>query len=120
MNKTLTILGSTGSIGTQALEVAGHLNIKIKALCANANIDLLEKQIHKFAPETVALYDEKAANKLQKRIGSAKTRILQGIEGQLEAARESGADIIVTAIAGQAGLEPTVAVIEGRALDDSS
>ena len=112
MKKTITILGSTGSIGRQTLEVAEHLNIKVKALTADKSIDLLEKQIRKFKPELVAVYDEKAAEELKKRIKDTNTRIVQGMKGQIEVARESGADIIVTAIAGQAGLEPTLAALE--------
>jgi len=112
MKKTLTILGSTGSIGRQTLEVAEHLGIKVVALSANSSIDLLEEQIHKFKPELVAVFDEKAAQELKARIGSTKLRIVHGIEGQQKAARESGADIIVTAISGQAGLEPTLAALE--------
>ena len=110
--KTLTILGSTGSIGRQTLEVAEHLNIKIFALTADKNIDLLERQIQKYKPKTVAVYDENAAKELKQRIKQTTTKILQGMDGQIEAARESGADTIVTAIAGQAGLEPTLAALE--------
>jgi len=112
MKKTLTILGSTGSIGRQTLEVADHLGIKVRALGADRNVDLLEEQINKFKPEMVALYDENAAQELKSRLSNAKIKILHGIEGQIEIARESSADIIVTAIAGQAGLEPTLAALE--------
>jgi len=115
MKKTLSILGSTGSIGRQTLEVAEHLGYKVCALSANKNIDLLEEQIRRFNPELVAVFDEAAADELRKRIkrdGSSKTRILHGMEGQIEAAGNSGADIIVTAIAGQAGLEPTLAALK--------
>jgi len=110
--KTLAILGSTGSIGRQTLEVADHLGIKIRALSAEKSIDLLEDQIRKYTPELVAVYDEKAAALLKKRVSGTGTRIEQGLQGQIAAARESRADIIVTAIAGQAGLEPTLAALE--------
>jgi len=112
MQKTLTILGSTGSIGCQALEVAEHIDIKIRALSANKSIDLLEEQTRKYMPEIVAVCDEKAARELKKRLSDTKTRVEQGKKGQIIAARESGADIIVTAIAGTAGLEPTLAALE--------
>jgi len=112
MQKTLTILGSTGSIGRQTLEVAEHLDIKVRALSANRSIDLLEEQVRKFAPELVAVYDERAADELRTRIHDTNTRIVHGRDGQIEAARESGADVIVTAIAGQAGLEPTLAALK--------
>jgi len=114
MQKTLTILGSTGSIGRQTLEVARHLDIRVKALSADKNIDLLEEQIREFSPELVAVFNENAAEELGVRLRGTgtNTRIVQGMEGQIEAARKSGADIIVTAIAGQAGLEPTLAALE--------
>jgi len=115
MKKTLTILGSTGSIGRQTLEVAGHLDMKVLALSADKNIDLLEEQIHKFSPALVAVYNEKAAQELKTRITGSidtTTRIVHGMEGQIETARESGADIIVTAISGGAGLEPTLAALK--------
>ena len=121
MKKALTILGSTGSIGRQTLEVAEHLDMKVVALSANKNIGLLEEQIRRFSPKLVAVFDEKAAQELRKRISDdgksdinigIKTKIVYGKHGQIEAARESGADIIVTAIAGQAGLEPTLAALE--------
>jgi len=112
MKKTITILGSTGSIGRQTLEVAAHLGIKIKALSAYSNIDLLEEQIRKFSPGLVAVYDKKAAEKLQSHFKDTKLRIVRGMEGQIEAAGKSGADIIVTAISGQAGLKPTIAALK--------
>ncbi|MCL2819223.1 MAG: 1-deoxy-D-xylulose-5-phosphate reductoisomerase [Oscillospiraceae bacterium] len=112
MKKTITILGSTGSIGRQTLEVAEHLGLKINALTANSSIDLLEEQIHKFNPKLVAVYDENAAAELRKRIQGNKTQVLAGMDGQITAANDSGADIIVTAIAGQAGLEPTLAAVK--------
>jgi len=110
--KSLTILGSTGSIGRQTLEVAEHLDVKVIALSADRSIDLLDEQIRKFKPELVAVYDENAAQKLKERISDTDTRVVQGMEGQLEVAGNSGADIIVTAIAGQAGLEPTLAALK--------
>jgi len=111
MDNGITILGSTGSIGRQTLEVADHLGAKIRALSANNSIDLLEQQLRKYDPELVAVFDEKAAEALKKRISDKNTRITQGIEGQIEVAQTSGADIIVTAIAGMAGLEPTLAAL---------
>jgi len=120
MQRTLTILGSTGSIGRQTLEVAEHLGMKVLALSAEKSIDLLEEQIRKFRPKLVAVYDENAAQELKTRISNIaadtrivrETRIVQGMEGQIEAASKSGADIIITAIAGQAGLKPTLAALK--------
>jgi len=116
MNKTVTILGSTGSIGKQTLEAAAHLGLKIKALSVYQNIELLEEQIQRFNPEAVAVYDEDAAKILENRLKASKTHkipnILKGKNGQIKLAGSSGADVIVTAIAGQAGLEPTIAAIK--------
>ena len=112
MTKAISILGSTGSIGRQTLEVAEFLNIKVIALSADKNIDLLEKQIRKFAPGLVAVYDETAADTLKSRTKDLGVRIVQGMDGLIEVAQNSGADVIVTAIAGQAGLEPTLAALK--------
>ena len=112
MKKTVTILGSTGSIGRQTLEVAEHLDIRVGALSADKSIDLLEEQVRKFEPVLVAVYDESAAAELKGRVSDLSTRIVLGLEGQLEVARFPEADVIVTAIAGEAGLEPTLAALE--------
>lgn len=112
MTNGIAILGSTGSIGRQTLEVAEHLSIKVRALSAHSSIDLLEEQIRKYTPELVAVYDEKAAQSLRVRIKDTNTRILEGLKGQVDVVRESGSDIIVTAISGEAGLEPTLAALE--------
>jgi len=114
MKKTITILGSTGSIGRQTLEVAEFLKIKVLALTANSSIDLLEEQIRKFKPKLASVFVKKAADELKIRLSGSgiKTRIVHGMQGQIEAASKSGADIIVTAIAGQAGLKPTLAAVK--------
>jgi 1-deoxy-D-xylulose-5-phosphate reductoisomerase len=107
----VSILGSTGSIGRQTLEVTEHLNIKIRALSVFNNIDLLERQILKYSPELAAVYDKEAAQELKKRLSGVNTRITQGMDGLIEAALDSRADIIVTAISGEVGLEPTLAAL---------
>ncbi|MCL2426872.1 MAG: 1-deoxy-D-xylulose-5-phosphate reductoisomerase [Oscillospiraceae bacterium] len=112
MNKSITILGSTGSIGRQSLEVIEHLNYSVCALSADKNIDLLEKQIRKFKPKFVAVYDKGAAHELKTRINDTTTTVLSEMKGQIEVAGNSNADVIVTAIAGQAGLEPTIAALK--------
>ena len=112
MTKTVTILGSTGSIGRQTLEAVEHLGLTVNALSADKSIDLLEEQIHKFKPKYVAVYDSDAANELKSRISDIATPVLSGMKGQLEVAHNSDADVIVTAIAGQAGLEPTLAALK--------
>lgn len=112
MSKKIAILGSTGSIGTSALQVIDHLGeeYQVGALVAHSNIDLLEAQIKKYKPAYVAVYDEKAAKKLKERLPAQK--ILQGPEGIIEAAAASDADIVISAIAGTLGLAPTIAAIE--------
>jgi len=111
MKKTVTILGSTGSIGRQTLEVVEHLGLSVCALSADKNIDLLEEQIRKFKPMFVSVYNIDAAFELTSRISDTTTTVLPGLSGQVAVAYESGADVIVTAIAGQAGLEPTLAAL---------
>ena len=112
MMKTVAILGSTGSIGRQTLEVVEHLGLSISALSADRNIDLLEEQIRKFKPMFVSVYNIDAAFELTSRISDTITTVLPGLSGQIAVARESNADVIVTAIAGQAGLEPTLAALK--------
>jgi len=112
MQKTLTILGSTGSIGRQTLEVAEHLGHRILALSAGKNIELLEEQTRKYKPALVAVFDEKAAGAFESRISDTGVQTVQGMDGLIEAAKNSGADTIVTAIAGEAGLQPTLAALE--------
>ena len=114
VNKKISILGSTGSIGMQTLEAARNLpNITITALCAHSNIDLLEKQIFEFKPEIAAVMDEEAGEKLKNRIKS-KTEILTGLSGVMSTVLEIQADMIVNAIVGSAGLMPTIAAISAK------
>jgi len=112
MKKSVTILGSTGSIGRQSLEVVEHLGLSISALSADKNIDLLEEQIRKFKPMFVSVYNIDAAFELTDRISDTTTTVLPGLSGQIAVAYESNADVIITAIAGQAGLEPTIAALK--------
>lgn len=96
--KQIAILGSTGSIGQSTLEVALHLkeNIRIRALAAHSNIDRLEKQIHAFRPDFVAVFDAEKALELQKRLPG--TPVLAGKEGLVAVATAPGADFVVSAI----------------------
>ena len=111
MIKTLAVLGSTGSIGVQALEVAELMEFKIEALTANSRTDILEEQIRKFRPRLAAVADEKAAADLKVRVADTSTTVLSGAEGVEECAR-CGADSILNSIVGIAGLAPTLAAIE--------
>jgi len=112
--KNISVLGSTGSIGTQTLDVVSRLKheFNILALTANSNIDLLEKQIYEFGPALAVVMDEKKAALLKKRLKNSKTEIMHGMEGMVLAATLPEADIIVTAIVGNIGLLPTVKAIE--------
>lgn len=111
--KYVSILGSTGSIGTQTLEIAKENpdKIKIVGLSSNSNIDLLEQQIKAFKPHLVAVMNEEKASELRKRIGNC-PEVLSGIEGLCAVASLSEADIILTAVTGMIGLEPTLRAIE--------
>ncbi|MDD4699032.1 MAG: 1-deoxy-D-xylulose-5-phosphate reductoisomerase [Oscillospiraceae bacterium] len=113
-NKTLTILGSTGSIGVQSLEVARAKGYKIAALAAGKNIKLVEQQIREFAPITVAMSDEKSAIDLKIRIADTNTKVLSGSEGVCEVAITDMSDIVLNAIVGIAGLAPTMAAINSK------
>jgi 1-deoxy-D-xylulose-5-phosphate reductoisomerase len=109
--KSISILGSTGSIGTQALEVCRNLGFKVSAITANKRIDLLEKQINEFKPEIAVVMDEEKAIELKKRINGGKTEILAGIDGINRAADIESADIVLNSLVGNIGLEPTLTAI---------
>lgn len=108
--KRLIILGSTGSIGVQALEVAERNGYKVTALAAGKNTELLEKQARKFKPDVVAVSDNNAANDLKIRLADTSVKVLSGEEGVCAAAQYEG-DIVLNAIVGIAGLRPTLAAI---------
>lgn len=109
--KGLIILGSTGSIGTQALEVARRDGYKVTALAAGSNIKLLEQQAREFKPSAVAVFDNSKAEELKIKLADTDIRILTGIEGVCEAAQGTG-DTVLNSIVGIAGLRPTLAAIE--------
>lgn len=109
--KRLSVLGSTGSIGTQTLDVCRNLGFSVVALAAGSNIELLEKQAREFRPKLVAVFDEKAAKGLSIALSDTDITVLSGIEGVLEAASIE-CDIVLNAVTGIAGLRPTIAAIE--------
>lgn len=109
--KSMVILGSTGSIGTQALDVARFRNFTVRALTSNSNIDLLEEQIREFKPEIAAVADESRAAELRTKVADTSTRVLGGEEG-ICAAAQLNADKVLNSIVGIAGLKPTLAAIE--------
>jgi 1-deoxy-D-xylulose-5-phosphate reductoisomerase len=112
--KVLSILGSTGSIGTQTLDIvrANKDELRVAALAAGSNIDLLEKQIREFHPELVAVFDEKRAEELKKRTAGLNVKIAGGMDGVIEAACIDGPDTVVTSMVGMIGIRPTIAAIK--------
>ena len=111
MSKTISILGSTGSIGRQTLDVAEQLGLRVAALTANASGRQMEAQVRKFRPALAVLTDEAAARDLAVRLADTGTKVLGGPEGLLEAAVLPSADTVVTAVVGMVGLRPTLAAI---------
>jgi len=114
MVNSISILGCTGSIGRQTAAVAEHTGIKVAALTANRQIDLLEQQARKFMPEFVAVYDEQAAKLLKIALKDTDIRVGSGMEGLIEAATLGSIDCVVTAVSGSVGLKPTLAAIDQR------
>lgn len=112
MTKALAVLGSTGSIGVQALEVCENLNIKVVALAAGSNIDLLEKQIRRFKPALAAVFDENGAKTLKERVADLPVEIVGGQAGLFKAAQMDEADTVLSALVGIAGLLPTMKAIK--------
>ncbi|NLL52063.1 MAG: 1-deoxy-D-xylulose-5-phosphate reductoisomerase [Peptococcaceae bacterium] len=112
--KKISLLGSTGSIGTQTLEVvrSAEQKIKIYALTANTLVDLLEEQTREFRPELVVMMDEKAARELRIRVKDLPVKVLAGLDGMVAAAAYEPIDMVVTAVSGSIGLEPTLAALE--------
>lgn len=111
--RKISILGSTGSIGTQTLEVAREQkDIEIVALAAGSNIALLEKQVREFHPKLVSVMDEDLAEKLQIYIEDTGTKVVSGMEGLIEVATLEEAEMVVTAVVGMIGIKPTIAAIE--------
>ena len=112
MTKRISILGSTGSIGRQTLDVAEKLQIPVAALAASRNVELLEAQCRKFRPDLAVLFDEAAAEELKRRLSDMNIKVAGGMEGLLAAALLDSADTVVTAVSGMIGLRPTLAAIE--------
>ncbi len=111
--KKIGILGSTGSIGTQTLEIVrNNPDLEVCALAAGSNAALLEEQIREFSPGAAALWDEEAAAELRLKVKDTPTRILSGMEGLLEIAQMDEMEVLVTAIVGMIGIKPTIAAIE--------
>ena len=113
MIHTISILGSTGSIGTQTLDVARQLGLKITALSAYSRIDLLEQQIREFRPAVAVVYDEARAKELKIKIADTDTHVLSGMDGLLEISADDS-DLLVNAVVGMMGLAPTLEAIKAK------
>ena len=109
--KKIAILGSTGSIGTQSVDVALKHGYKVTALTAHSNYRLLEEQARMLSPEKVALHDEKGAAELKSALADTDIKVLAGMDGIIECAAETSADTVINSVVGMAGLKPTLAVI---------
>lgn len=112
-NKKIAILGSTGSIGTQTLEIVrANKDLEVIALAAGNNVNLMEEQIREFAPRIVCMWSDKAAADLRARIADLPVKVLAGMDGLLEISVLEDMDVLVTAIVGMIGIRPTIAAIE--------
>ncbi len=110
--KKIAILGSTGSIGTQTVDILPSIDAEVVALTTNRRINLLEEQARALHPKMVCAFDEAAARDLKVKLADTDIRVLSGMDGLTACAAESGADIVVTAVVGMVGLLPTLAAID--------
>ncbi len=114
MAKRLSILGSTGSIGTQSLDVVDKRGYEVVALTAHSNVNIIESQIRKYKPEYAAMVDENAAKELKTKVADTSTKILSGIDGVCECAAAENADTVINSVVGMAGLKPTLEAINSK------
>ena len=112
--RTLSILGSTGSIGRQTLDVVDDLGLRVAALTANCDVDRMEAQCRKYRPALAVMMDSASAQALNVRLADTTIRVAAGMDGLLEAATLPAADTVVTAVSGMIGLRPTLAAIRER------
>ena len=111
--RRIAVLGSTGSIGTQTLEVVeNHPDMEITALAAGSNIRLLEEQIRRFRPKVAAVWSEERAEELKARVADLDVRVEAGMDGLIAVATEASAQVVVTAVVGMIGIRPTIAAIQ--------
>ena len=111
--KNIAVLGSTGSIGTQTLEIVrANDDINVVSLAAGSNIEMLEKQIREFKPQVVCVYNEKKAEELKIKVSYTDVKIVTGMDGLIETAVIKTADIVLTAVVGMIGIRPTIAAIK--------
>lgn len=112
MGKKISILGSTGSIGTQALDVVDKHGFEVYALAAYKSLDLLEKQVRKYNPKTVCIYCDEYYDELKSRISDMNVKVLTGMDGLCEIAADTNTDILLNSVVGMVGLKPTLTAID--------
>ena len=114
MVHSISILGCTGSIGRQTVDVAEHMGMPVAALAASRSVKLLEEQARRLKPKLCAVYDGSAARDFKSAVADTDIKVVSGIEGLIEAATLDAADCVVTAVSGAIGLKPTLAAIDAR------
>ncbi len=114
MIKNISVLGSTGSIGTQTLDVVDKLNLNVTALTANSNVKLTEQQIRKYKPQIAVLFDEEKAKELQLAVKDTNTKVLSGMDGLIAAATEKSCELVLNSVVGMVGLLPTIAAANAK------
>lgn len=114
MEKNISILGSTGSIGTQSLDVCRMHGYKVKCLTANSNVALMEKQTREFKPDIVCMMNEGSAKELKARLADTDTKVVSGMDGLIECAVYGKADTVLNSVVGMIGLQPTLEAIKAR------
>ncbi len=112
--KNIAILGSTGSIGTQTLDVVDKLDLKVSALTAANNITLLEQQVRKYKPALAVVFNEEKAKELQIAVADTATKVRSGTDGLVEAAQLPQADLVLNSVVGMVGLQPTIAAAQAK------
>lgn len=112
--KNISILGSTGSIGTQSLDVCRMHGYNVKCLTANSSVDIIENQVREFKPELVCMMNEEAAKDLRSRIADTSAKVVSGMDGLIECAVYDGADTVLNSVVGMIGLQPTLEAIKAK------
>lgn len=114
MIKNISVLGSTGSIGTQTLDVVDKLHLNVTALTANSNVKLMEEQIRKYKPQIAVLFDEGKAKELKLVVKDTDTKVLGGMDGLIVAATEKSCELVLNSVVGMVGLLPTIAAANAK------
>lgn len=112
--KNISILGSTGSIGTQSLDVCRMHGYNVKCLTANSSVDIIENQVREFKPELVCMMNEDSAKDLRSRIADTSAKVVSGMDGLIECAVYDGADTVLNSVVGMIGLQPTLEAIKAK------